>query len=92
VVGTARRRMVVASPPMTPTIVRERTLEGLRLIEAAGFPPCIMVARDHRGGQVLAVVSADEPAQTLRGMSRLLLEDAHRRHLSRFLSDRRRKR
>jgi hypothetical protein len=62
------------------------------MIEASGFPCCIMVARPHDGGQVLAVVSADEPAATLRGMARLVLRDGERQHLSRFLADRRRKR
>jgi hypothetical protein len=88
----ARRRMVVASPPMTPTIVRERTRAGLRMVEASGFPACIVVARDHHGGQVLAVVSDQEPAATLRGLARLVLRDSERQHLSQFLSDRRRRR
>jgi hypothetical protein len=75
-----------------PQIVRERTRAGLRMVEASGFPACIVVARDHRGGQVLAVVSADEPAQLLRGLARLVLRDSERQHLSRFLADRRRRR
>jgi hypothetical protein len=61
------------------------------MVEATGFPACLLVARPHRGGQVLAVVSADEPAQRLRGLARLLLRDEERRLLSRFLSDRRKR-
>jgi hypothetical protein len=61
------------------------------MVEAAGLGACIVVARPHDGGQVLAVVSADEPAATLRGLARLVLRDGERRHLSRFLSDRRRR-
>jgi hypothetical protein len=61
------------------------------MVEASGFPACIVVARDHHGGQVLAVVSDQEPAATLRGLARLVLRDGERRHLSRFLSDRRRR-
>jgi hypothetical protein len=75
-----------------PTIVRERTREGLRMVEAGGLGACLLVARPHRGGQVLAVVSADEPAQRLRGLARLLLREGERQALSAFLKGRRRKR
>jgi hypothetical protein len=75
---------------MTPSIVRERVRDNLRMVEASGFPPCIMVARDHHGGQVLAVVSANESTTRLRGLARLVLRDSERRHLSRFLADRKR--
>jgi hypothetical protein len=86
----AGRRVVVASPPMTPTIVRERTRAGLRMVEASGFPACLVMFRPKDGSRPLVVVSADEPPATLRGMARLVLEDEHRRLLSRFLSDRKR--
>jgi hypothetical protein len=75
-----------------PTITRQRTRPGIRLVEATNLPGILLVLRPHDGGQVLAVVSADEPTQTLRGMARPILEAEHRRHLSRFLSDRKRKR
>jgi hypothetical protein len=75
-----------------PQIVRQRTRPGLRLVEASNFPARIVVARPHDGGQVLAVVSDQEPAATLRGLARLVLRDGERQHLSRFLTDRRRKR
>ena len=75
-----------------PTITRERTREGLRMVEVNGLPACLVVVRPRHGGQVLAVVSADEPAQLLRGIARPILEADHRRHLSRFLNDRKRKR
>jgi hypothetical protein len=74
-----------------PTITRQRTRPGLRMIEAADLGACLVVFRPRRGGQVLAVVSADEPAQLVRGVARVILEEEHRRHLSRFLTDRRRR-
>jgi hypothetical protein len=62
------------------------------MVEASGFPAVMVVSRPHDGGQVLAVVSDEMPAAKLRSISRLLLREEERRHLGRFLSDRRRRR
>jgi hypothetical protein len=75
-----------------PTITRQRSRPGLRMVEAGNFPACILVARPHDGDHVLVVVSDEVPAAKLRSISRVLLRQEERRHLSRFLSDRRRKR
>jgi hypothetical protein len=75
---------------MTPQIIRERTHPSLRLVEASNFPCCIAVFRPTDGTRPLIVVSSDEPPATLRGISRLLLEDEHRRLLSKFLTGRKR--
>lgn len=74
-----------------PTICRQRTRPGLRLVEAANFPAALAVARYRGDDQALVVVDQDTPAPMLRGLGRLLLADEHRRHLSRFLSDRRKR-
>jgi hypothetical protein len=63
----------------------------MSVLLVSGVPAILVIARG-RGGQVLAVVSADENAQRLRGLARLVLRDGERQHLSRFLTDRRHKR
>jgi hypothetical protein len=74
-----------------PTISRQRTRPGLRLVEASNFPAIIVVARPHDGDQVLVVVSDTEPVATIRGIGRLVLRDAERRCLARFLTGRRKR-
>ena len=75
-----------------PTITRERTRPGLRMVEAHNFPAAMLVSRPHDDAQVvIVVVDQATPAPMLRGLARLMLRDQERRHLSRFL-DLRRKR
>ena len=74
-----------------PTITRQRTRPGLRMMEATDLGACLVVLRPRDGGQVLAVVDQATPAPMLRRLARVLLRDEERRHLSRFL-DLRRKR
>ena len=80
---------IIITGPM-PSITRQRTRPGLRMVEATNFPACLVVARSKHGGQVLAVVDQATPAPTLRRLARVLLRDEERRHLSRFLTDRKR--
>jgi len=75
-----------------PTITRQRSRPGLRLVEASDFPCHMLVSRPHNDAQAVIVVVSDEvPAAKLRGISRVLLRQDERRHLSQFL-DLRRKR
>lgn len=67
----------------------------MRIHLIPGFPAMLLVARplqpDH-GDQVLAVVNPDTPAAEIRRVARALLPDRQRRELSRFLTNRDRRR
>jgi hypothetical protein len=74
-----------------PAITSERTRPGLRMVEAHDLGPTLALLCPKDGGEVLVVVDQATPAPMLRQLARVLLWEGERRHLSRFLSGRRKR-
>jgi hypothetical protein len=76
----------------TITITRQRTRPGLRMVEVHDLGAVLVLVRPHDPARkVLVIFDHGTPAPMVRNVARALLPAGERRHLSRFLTDRRKR-